>query len=83
MFLRKTNVSTIARSSEAVPADGSYHHVVATKNGTTVTIYVDGADVTVPVAPTQIVQNTAFPLQFGSGASVPASFDEFAVYDQT
>ena len=47
------------------------------------TIYVDGADVTVPVAPKQIVRNTAFSLQFGSGASVPASFDEFAFYDQT
>jgi len=85
VFLRKANVSTIAQSSVGVPADGKYHHVVATKNGAgpgTAKIYVDGVDVTVPVSPAQIVQNTAFPLSFGSGSSTRADFDEFALYDR-
>lgn len=82
VFLRKTNVSTIARSTAPVPADGAYHHIVATKNGTAVAIYVDGVAGTVPVSAVQVIQNTTFPLAFGPGvAQAPASYDEFAVYD--
>ena len=33
VWLRKANVTTLARSSWGIPADGEYHHVVATMNG--------------------------------------------------
>lgn len=82
VYLRKANVTTIATSTAPVPADNAYHHVVATKNGTAVKIYVDGVPGTTPVSLVQVVQNTASPLQFGDGGSVPANYDEFAVYDQ-
>jgi len=82
VHLRKTNVSTIATSTAAVPADGLFHHIAATKIGTTVKIYVDGVEGTTPVSPIQVVQNTAFPLLFGSGGTLPATIDEFAIYDQ-
>jgi len=83
VFLRKTNITTIARSSLPVPA-GAYHHVAATMNGngSTAHIYVDGVESTVILAPTQSIQDTAFPLVFGSAASTPALFDEFALYDE-
>lgn len=81
VWLRKTNGSTIARSAIGVPADGRYHHVVATKSGPgDARIYVDGAQSTVQVS-AEVVLNTAFPLLFGSAASTRASFDEFALYD--
>lgn len=82
VYLRKANVTTIATSTAPVPADNAYHHVVATKNGTAVKIYVDGVPGTAPVSLVQVVQNTASPLQFGDGGTVPANYDEFAVYDQ-
>jgi len=85
VFLRKSNVTTLAQSSVGVPADGAFHHIVATKDGPgTAKIYIDGADVTVPTPgqQLQVIANTAFPLVFGSGASTPANYDEFAVYDQ-
>ena len=83
VFLRKTNVSTIARSNNAVPADGLYHHIVATMNGngSTAKIYVDGVLDTVIVSAVQTIQDTAFPLLFGSGGAVQADFDEFALYN--
>ena len=81
VFLRKTDVSTIARSAVGVPADERYHHIVATKNGTDVHIYIDGVESTVPVSPVQVVQNTALNLLFGTSASNQANYDEFALYD--
>jgi len=82
VYLRKANVSTIARSAVGVPADGHYHHIVATKNASAVKIYVDGIESTVPVSTVQVVQNTTFPLQFGPGSAQPVTFDQFAIYDQ-
>lgn len=83
VLLRKVDVSTIARSSVGIPADMNYHHIVATKDGlNSAKIYVDGVDVTVSVSSVQAIQNTAFPLFFGSGNSTPADFDEFALYDR-
>ena len=80
VWLRKAGVSTIARSSAGVPA-GGYHHVLVTKHGAgSARIYLDGVDVTVPVSGAQIVQNTSFPLTFGSAAGASADYDEFALY---
>jgi len=82
VYLRKANVSTIARSSVGVPADNGYHHIVATKNASAVKIYVDGTESTVPVSTAQVVQNTTYSLLLGPGSAQPVAFDQFAIYDQ-
>ena len=83
VFLRKTNVTTLARSEGGVPADGAFHHIVATVDGpNSARIYIDGVEDTVQVATVQSLQNTALPLLFGTGASTQATFDEFALYDE-
>ena len=83
VWLRKANVTTIARSTAGVPADGAFHHIVVTRNGTgagNTTIYIDGVAGTVMLAPVQATVNTTFPLTFGA-VGTQADFDEFAVYD--
>lgn len=86
----KSNVQILARSSVAIPADGAYHHVVATKDGPSARVYVDGVDVTAPVANATVVDNNA-PLLIGrftnhlTGASSNAfggDLDEVALYDK-
>jgi subtilisin-like proprotein convertase family protein len=81
VWLRKANVTTLVRSAGGIAA-GGYHYIVATMNGAgTGKIYIDGVLDTVSVSPLQAVQDTAFPLTFGSTATPPATFDEFALYD--
>ena len=81
VWIRKANVSTIARSSAPIPADGKYHHVVATMNGLgPATIYVDGQPGTITVTPNQAIQNTTFPLTVGGAGTAQAYYDEFAIY---
>ena len=84
VVLRKANITTIARSTAGVPADGNFHHVVATRSGPgAVAIYIDGVNAgTTQVSATQVIQDTAFPLQFGLANSAGARFDEFAIYDR-
>lgn len=81
VWLRKAGVTTIAKSTVPVPADGAFHHVVATKDGTSVVIYVDGVAGTTVLAANQVVANTAFPLTFADAGSTQHTFDEFALYD--
>ena len=88
VLLRRGGVASIAQSTTGagVPADGAYHHVVATMNGlgSTAKIYIDGNDVTQVLAPGQTMLNTTFPItfgSFGSAPSTPATYDEFALYD--
>ena len=57
-----------------------YHHVVATKDGAGVKIYIDGVENTVQISQ-QTIQNSTSPLTFGSAGSGEASFDELALYD--
>ena len=84
VWLRKPNVSTIARTNVGVPA-GGYHHIVVTKNGAgpgAVKMYIDGQPVTVvDVSAVQVIQNTATELVFGAAGGNQANFDEFALYD--
>ena len=81
VFLRKAGVSTIARSQDGVPADGRYHHVVATMDGAgSAHIYIDAVESTVQLGPTLTVANTAFPLTFGSAGGAPTTLDELALY---
>ena len=88
LWLRKTNVSTIARTTTGIDADGSYHQFVATKNGPNSTqLYIDGAPQPMQVVSgAQIIQNTAFPLFFSAnspaGGAIAGDIDEFAVYDE-
>ena len=81
VWLRKAGVGAIARSDRGVPADGSYHHVVATKEGVTTKIYVDGREQTVQLAPEHVVQNTGAALRLGP-AQLRTDLDEFALYDR-
>jgi subtilisin-like proprotein convertase family protein len=84
VWLRKAGVTTIAHSTVGVPADGAFHHVVATKNGPGSTlIYIDGVEAgTVQVGGgVQAIQDTTFPLTFAGAGSTPTVFDEFALYD--
>jgi CSLREA domain-containing protein len=82
VWLRKASVTTIARSTSGVPADGRFHHVVVTKNGAAVAIYIDGSSAgAVVLAPAQVIANTASPLTFAGPSSARYVFDEFALYD--
>jgi hypothetical protein len=84
LWLRKPNVSTVARTAGGVPADGAYHHIAVTKSASgpgAVKFYVDGAPVaTVDVAPAQVIQNTSGSMSFSGAGSAAADFDEFAIY---
>ena len=83
VWLRKANVTTIARSTTGVPADGNYHHVVVTKSGPSSTkIYIDGVDAAaVAIAPAQVIASTAMALTFTGGGTAQHALDEFALYD--
>ena len=83
VYLRKAGVSTIAQSTRGVPADGRYHHIAVTADGpNSARIYIDGdGSNTIQVSKVHVIQDTAFPLTFGSSASSPAQYDEFALYD--
>ena len=85
VWLRKPNVSTIARTNVGVGAD-VYHYIVVTKNGSgagAVKIYIDGVSVpVVDVSPAQVIADTTGVLAFGAAGGNQANFDEFALYDQ-
>jgi YVTN family beta-propeller protein len=83
VFLRKAGITTIAQSSASVPFDGAYHFVAATMSGAgTAKIYIDGVDVTQPVAggAVQAIASTTQPVNIGGGGSAEARYDEFAVF---
>lgn len=84
--LGRFGVADIVESTVAITADGEFHHVVATKNGATVKLYVDTADVTGTVTNSTAV-NTTVGFNIGSqGADGPNDvgvdgwLDEVAVY---
>lgn len=82
VWLRRTGVATIAHSTVGIPADGRYHHVVATMNGPgTAKIYVDGVLHSAQDSAVQTIQNTTSALTMGSPASAPSNYDELALYD--
>jgi hypothetical protein len=79
IVLRKPGVREIARSRTRI-TDTEFHHVVATKHGPDVHLYVDGVDVTGPVNNLPI-GDTGGQLSVGSGAnSFRGILDEVAVY---
>lgn len=83
--LLKCYVSDICFSTIAVPVDSNFHHVVATKNGATVKLYIDGVDVTGTVTNATIA-NTTSALNIGRTNNsnayepFPGWIDECAVY---
>jgi hypothetical protein len=80
-----SGVGTIIAQSSGTQTDmTAYHHYVATKTGSTVHIYVDGADVTGTVT-NQTLSNTASALVIGGGNAsefLNAYLDDVAVYNQ-
>jgi hypothetical protein len=77
-----TGVATIASSSVAI-TDQNWHYVVATKNGPTAHIYIDGIDRTAP-GTNSTLTNNATALNIGRATSASAYFggtlDEVAIY---
>lgn len=84
LLLRRNSVLDLAKSTTKI-ADTNWHHVVATKNGATVRIYIDGVNVTGVVTNSTCV-NTASALTIGADESpvledfFRGSLDEVAVY---
>lgn len=68
-------VTQIAHSSIAI-TDSNWHHVVATKNGGTAKIYIDGVDVTVDDTPATNPDTTDI-IEIGAHTR---KVDEFALY---
>lgn len=63
--LLKAGVTDMCNSTVAVPSDGAYHHVAATKSGATIKLYIDGADQTGTVT-NATCANTILNLQIGA-----------------
>jgi hypothetical protein len=84
VFLRKPNVSTIARTTGGI-GTGAYHHIAVTKNGSgtgSVKFYIDGALApSVAVSLAQVIVDNNTLLTFGAAGSTSADYDEFALYD--
>ncbi len=80
----KNDVGTIVTSTASVTGTG-WHHLVVTKNGAATLLYIDGVDRTGGVTERALTDVSPAPLRFGAydGVSnyLPASIDEFAVYN--
>jgi hypothetical protein len=81
LWLRKAGVTTVAKSTAAIPGDGRFHHFVVTKNGPSTVFYVDRLPGTTILAPAQVIANTADVLTFADVGSTVHVFDEWALYD--
>ncbi len=84
--LEKPGTGIIASSTVPIPLDAGWHHIVATKNGSTVKLYLDTLDVTGTVTNLTLGDNA---IQMGIGAQLdgaPAAkflnggLDEVAIY---
>jgi hypothetical protein len=82
LVLRRPKVAAVATSNTAVLDTTRWHHVVATKAGGSVHLYIDGAEVTGRVSNQTMVDN-AKPLVIGQtsdAAFFRGAIDEVAVY---
>lgn len=83
LVLAKVNVAEIVTSTSAI-TDTNTHHVVCTKTGATVKLYLDGVDVTGSVA-NQTVSSNALSGAFGASRTgaqpFPGTLDEVALYN--
>jgi len=82
VWLREANVTTIARSAGGVAAGWlSRHRRDHERCRHREDPHRRGALTRCSSPRGQAIQDTAFPLTFGSTATSPATFDEFALYD--
>jgi hypothetical protein len=85
VLFAKSSGGDITTSTVAITDTTRWHHIVATKNGTTVRLYVDGVDATGPVA-NQTVVNTTSSLNIGRDTGGSQYFngliDDAAIYRQ-
>ncbi len=84
ILVRRNGVANICESTVAITDTTSWHHIVVTKNGATVKIYIDGVDVTGTVTNSTLV-NTSVVLGIGAADAGSEEFfngsiDEAAVY---
>ncbi len=81
--LRKSNAGDAAISTATITDTTKFHHIVATKNGASVHLYLDGVDVTGTVT-SQTMANTTEPVYVGrsvGGSYFNGTVDEPAVYN--
>jgi hypothetical protein len=81
LTLRRSKYGNVASATVAT-ADTNWHYVAATKNGTSVHLYVDGKDVTGTVSNRTMTDNTE-PLVIGQSSAsswFDGGVDEVAVY---
>lgn len=83
VFLARPGVALIAESSITITDTDTWHHLVATKDGATSKIYVDGEDVT-SLGTNSTITNTTSALFIGHGHAanrhLVSHLDEVAVY---
>lgn len=83
LHLERNGVATLAKSTDTFPVDSSFHHVVATKDGSTIAIYLDGEDVT-SAGTNSTCTDTAVNLFIGDSnfgfSGWSGRMDELAVY---
>lgn len=83
LVLAKANTADIAASNVSV-TDSNWHHCVATKDGTSVHIYLDGVDVTGVVTNQILVDDTEASLRLGDASSayyLYGGLDDIAIYN--
>lgn len=83
LVLQQAGSTAINTSTVAVTDTGGWHHVVATKNASTVRLYIDGEDVTGTTSNRTLANNT-LPLVMAHNASTSrlnGSLDEVALYN--
>ncbi len=83
LTLRRSSYGNIATANVATTDTTGWHYVVATKNGPSVHVYLDGTDVTGTVA-NQTMTNNTEPLAIGQSsgsAFLKGSVDEVALYN--
>jgi hypothetical protein len=82
LTLRKGGVGDIVQSTSTLTADKQWHHVAVTKNGSSVHLYIDGADVTGTVSDQTLSDNvTALQIGAVNGTNVfNGLIDDVSVY---
>jgi acid phosphatase type 7 len=81
LVLRQASVGDVVHSNRTI-TDTSWHHVAATKSGSSVKLYIDGADVTGTVS-NKTMQNNAIALSIGQsngGSYLNGTIDDVALY---
>src|SRR5437763_1766295 len=81
LVLRQATIGDLVHSSKTV-TDANWHYVAVTKSGSSVHLYLDGADVTGTVT-NRTMANNALPLTIGqssSNAYFSGTVDEVALY---